>query len=155
MPLLHHNARGAGAVQTVLLVLGILFSLGGIAAIAEGLFVASASSSLGGMFGSLAATEEETGAVFLALGILMIGVAVATWGGKKRHRVTRSKRAISTAHSVILGFGLTVLAIGVLLIVVAGGFYSPAPMVLLVLGAILTFLGTAETFIETEGRHRK
>ncbi len=154
MPALHHDSRGAGAVQVVLLVLGILFTLSGVGALAEGIVVSSASSQLGGFLGNLGTTEEAMGAVLLVIGITMIGAAVATWNGKKRKRVSRSKRAISTAHGVILAFGLTVLAIGVLLLVVAGGFYSPAPIVLLVLGAILTFLGVAETFIEAEGRRR-
>ncbi len=155
MPDIHHDSKGTGALQVVLLVLGILFALSGIGLLAEGVMVTAASSSLGGLLGNLGATEEATGAFLLLAGILMIAGAVATWNGKKRRRVSRSKRGISTAHGVVLAFGLAVLAIGVLLLVVAGGFYSPAPLVLLVLGAVLTFLGVAETFIEAEGRHRK
>ena len=155
MPRLHHDSRATGAAQIVLLVLGILFTLSGAGLLVEGMIVASASSSLGGMFGSIGSTEEATGGVLLVIGILMIGASVATWNGKKRRHASRSRRGISTVHSVILGFGLTVIAVGVLLLVVAGGFYSPAPVVLLLLGLVLTFLGTAETFIETEDRRRR
>ena len=151
---IHHDSRGAGALQVVLLVLGILFTLSGIGLIAEGVILASTNPITGGIFGNLATSEETMGAVMLVFGFAMIGGAAATWSGRKRHRPSHSKRAISTAHGVILAFGLAVLAIGVLLLVVAGGFYSPAPLVLLVLGAILTFLGVAETFIEAEGRRR-
>ncbi len=154
MPRLHHDTRGAGAAQVVLLALGAIFAVGGIWAFTQALACQSLLSGTG--LGSACSSEEVGSLLVTGLGIVLVLAALVTWNGKKRsRRMRRSKAAISTAHSVILGFGLTVLAIGVLLIVVAGGFYSPTPIVLLVLGAVLTFLGVAETFIETEGRHRK
>ena len=65
----------------VLLVLGILFVLGGVGALAEGIAVSSASSGLGGLLGNLAATEEAVGGVLLFLGVVMI--AASAW---LRHR---------------------------------------------------------------------
>ena len=67
--------RGRGDHDTlgiVLLVLGILFTLSGVGALAEGMVVSSASAQFGGMLGNLGATEEAMGAVLLVIGILMI-----------------------------------------------------------------------------------
>ena len=71
------RGRGHDTLGIVLLVLGILFTLGGVGAIAEGIAVSSASSSLGGMLGNLGATEEALGAFLLLLGIVMI--AAGAW----------------------------------------------------------------------------
>ena len=67
------RARGGhDTLGIVLLVLGILFTLSGVGALAEGMVLASASSSLGGMLGNVGMTEEAMGAVLLVIGILMI-----------------------------------------------------------------------------------
>ncbi len=72
--------RGGGGHDTpgiVLLVLGIIFTLGGVGALVEGLMVASASSALGGALGNIGATEETLGAVLVGIGTVMI--AAGTW----------------------------------------------------------------------------
>ena len=68
----------------VLLIFGILFSLGGLASLAEGFAVSSAASSSGlsgGFLGSIATTYETLGALFLLLGIVLIVAGV--WARRK------------------------------------------------------------------------
>ena len=68
----------------VLLIFGILFSLGGLASLAEGFAVSSAASSSGlsgGFLGNVATTYETTGALFLVLGIVLIVAGV--WARRK------------------------------------------------------------------------
>ena len=86
--MMHRNERGAGAVQVVLLVLGILFVMAGIGLVAEGMIVSAAlsGSGLGGTFASLGGTYEAAGAVLLILGLVQIGAAVATWDRRRKKR---------------------------------------------------------------------
>lgn len=68
---------GHDTLGIVLLVLGILFVLGGVGAIVEGAAVSSASVGLGGLLGNLGATEEIAGGLLLVLGAAMI--AAGAW----------------------------------------------------------------------------
>lgn len=78
---IRRTSRAVGAASVVLLVLGILFAVGGGFALVAGLACAAALSSSG--FGGICTSEEAGGAFTLLLGIAFLAVAIATWNRKK------------------------------------------------------------------------
>lgn len=97
--------------------------------------------------------------VLAVLGLLLqLGVAPgddAAFGVRSRQRL-RAGRGTSAGHWVALILGVVVVIFGVFYLIVAGGFYNPAPLVLLIAGVVLVIVGLAETLFETEsGRARR
>ncbi len=79
---IRRTRRAVGAASVVLLVLGILFAVGGGFALTAGLACAAALSSSG--FGGICTSEEAGGAFTLLLGIAFLAVALATWNRKSK-----------------------------------------------------------------------
>jgi type IV secretory pathway VirB6-like protein len=59
----------------------------------------------------------------------------------------------SVAHNLSVGLGFLVVIFGVFYLIVAGGYYTPTGLVLMVVGVVLVLIGLAEVGVE-EGRRR-
>ncbi|HEV2165504.1 MAG TPA: hypothetical protein VGS23_00775 [Thermoplasmata archaeon] len=64
--------------------------------------------------------------------------------------IRRSHVGRSWAHTTVFILGLAVLLFGIVYLIIAGGFYTPTPLILLLLGLGLIVLGLLEVGVEEE-----
>ncbi|HEV2165421.1 MAG TPA: hypothetical protein VGS23_00355 [Thermoplasmata archaeon] len=64
--------------------------------------------------------------------------------------IRRSHDGRNWAHTTVFILGLAVLLFGIVYLIIAGGFYTPTPLILLALGLGLIVLGLLEVGVEEE-----